>query len=139
MMISICKRTARLVWSLCFLLFLTTGLRAQNVIQNVPAELVAYPDLIVYNAKIMTMDDASLNDSAGKSFQAMSVRGDRIQFLGSNDQILRHAGPQTRKLDLKGRTVVPGLIDAHNHLHNAAVNDWIKKNPAKIESVARTF
>ena len=69
----------------------------------------------------------------------MAIRSDLIQFIGSNQQVLGFAGPQTRKLDLKGRTVVPGLIDTHNHLHNAAANDWARKNPEKIESVRRQF
>ena len=54
----------------------------------------------------------------------MAVREDRIQFLGSSSEILSYAGPQTRKIDLKGRTVVPGIINTHTHLHNGAVNRW---------------
>jgi predicted peroxiredoxin len=46
----------------------------------------------------------------------MAVRGDTIQSLGDNAQVLRLAGPQTKKLDMKGRTVVPGLIDTHVHI-----------------------
>ncbi|MCZ6751618.1 MAG: hypothetical protein O7E51_07305, partial [Acidobacteria bacterium] len=42
---------------------------------TVPLALVAYPDLIVYNGKIVTMDDASLNNSPGRTFEAMAIRG----------------------------------------------------------------
>ncbi|MCH8268484.1 MAG: amidohydrolase family protein [Acidobacteria bacterium] len=120
-------------------MLLGVNVRGQQALDNIPPELVAYPDWIVYNGKIVSMDDSTLNNSVGTTYQAMAIRGDRIQFLGSNDRILRYAGPQTRRLDLKGRTVVPGLIDTHNHLHNAAVSDWIRKNPDKIETIARTF
>ena len=122
-----------------FAVALATSLSAQQSQVSVPAALVAYPDLIVYNAKIVTMDDASLNNSPGRIAEAMAVRGDRIQFVGSNQEILQYAGPQTRKMDLKGRTVVPGLIDTHNHLHNGAVSAWAKKNPEKIEAIAKNF
>ena len=115
----------------------TAGLHAQSV--NVPAKLVAYPDLIVHNAKIVSMDDHSLNNSFGKTYQAMAVRGDRIQFLGTNDEILPLAGPQTKKLDVKGRVVLPGLIDTHNHLHNGAVSWWTRSNVAKVDRIAKRF
>ena len=118
---------------------LTTAVRGQQALNNVPPELVAHPDWIVYNGKIVSMDDSTLSNSLGNTYQAMAIRGDQVQFLGANDQILSYAGPQTRKLDLKGRTVVPGLIDTHNHLHNAAVSRWAQNNPEKIEAIARTF
>src|SRR3990172_3168320 len=124
-------RTPRLLGMLgLFLLWLGVSLQAQQSQVTVPAELLAYayPDLIIYNAKIVTMDDASLNNSPGRIVEAMAVKGDLIQFIGSNQQVLSFAGPQTRKMDLKGRTVVPGLIDTHNHLHNGAVSNWVRKN-----------
>jgi predicted amidohydrolase YtcJ len=61
---------------------------------------VQYPDIIVYNGTIVTMSDASLNNSPGRIAEAMAVRGDRIQFIGGNQEILQYAGPQTRKIDL---------------------------------------
>ena len=116
-----------------------TAMRAQQTV-SVPPALVEYPDLIIYNGKIVTMNDASLNNSSGRTVQKrMAVRGDRIQFIGSNQEILRYAGPQTRKIDLKGRTVTPGLIDTHNHLHNGAVSEWAKQNAAKIDAIAKSF
>ena len=124
---------------IAFAVLLAANLSAQQSPVSVPAALVAYPDLIVYNAKIVTMDDSSLNNSPGRIAEAMAIRGDRIQFVGGNQEILQYAGPQTRKVDLKGRTVVPGLIDTHNHLHNGAVSAWAKKNPQKIETIAKSF
>lgn len=97
-----------------------------------PQELIQYPDLILYNAKIVSMDDPGVNTSVGHTFQAMSVSGDHIQFLGSNAQLLSYAGPRTRKLDLKGRLVLPGLIDTHNHLHDVFIGEWARKNPQEI-------
>ncbi len=121
----------------CIMLF-SVGARGQQTV-NVPAELAAYPDLILHNGKIVTMDDASFNDSPGSIFEALAVRGDQIQFLGSSAELLRYAGPQTRTIDLKGRTVVPGLIDTHNHLHNGAVSRWVRDNMDIVEPIVKRF
>ncbi len=125
----------------CMVAFLSAVIvpvHAQRTVQVVE-ELVNYPDMILHNGKVITVDDYSLSNSLGRTVQAIAVRGDTIQRLGSNDEVLRLAGPQTRKIDLKGRTVVPGLIDTHQHLHDAAVDYWAKANPAKIESVRKQF
>jgi hypothetical protein len=113
--------------------------QAQQTLNGVPSELVTYPDVIIYNGKIATMSDSTLNDSVGRMVTAMAVRGERILAVGSDQEILRLAGPQTRKVDLKGYTVTPGLINTHTHLHDAAVNDWAQRNPATVEGVRKTF
>ena len=107
--------------------------------QQVPPGLIAYPDLIIYNGKIVSMDDASFNTSPGKTFEAMAVRGDRIQSLGTIEAVLRHAGPQTRKLDLKGRTVIPGLINTHSHMHDHSVQLWTRNHAQEVEKLFKRF
>ncbi|HVH25496.1 MAG TPA: amidohydrolase family protein, partial [Vicinamibacterales bacterium] len=69
----------------------------------------AAPDLILTNGKIITVDDRF------SIAQAVAVRGDRIAAVGTNQEIERLAGPNSRRLDLQGRSVVPGLIDNHAH------------------------
>ena len=115
------------------------GVRAQQTLNGVPAELVTYPDQIVYNGKIATMNDPTLNNSPGQFVTAMAIRGDRILAVGTDQDILRLAGPQTKKTDLKGYTVTPGLINTHTHLHDAAVNNWAQDNPGKVEAIRKTF
>ncbi len=66
-------------------------------------------DTIFTNGKIITVD------STFSIVQAVAVRGDRIVATGTNQDILRLAGPSTRRVDLRGRTMVPGLIDNHAH------------------------
>src|SRR3990167_8100602 len=66
---------------------------AQQV--TAPAILVGYPDQIIYNAKIATMDDPSLNPTTGRIAQAMAVRQGRILALGTDQEMLQLAGPQT--------------------------------------------
>ena len=68
-------------------------------------------DLIMFNGKVITVDrDFSIH-------QAVAILGDRIMTVGNDDQMQQIAGPATRMVDLKGRAVIPGLMD--NHLHSA--------------------
>jgi predicted amidohydrolase YtcJ len=66
-------------------------------------------DLVLKNANIYTVDEH--NPHA----QAVAVRGERIVFTGSDADVQKYTGPNTRVLDLKGATVLPGLTDSHYH------------------------
>lgn len=92
-----------------------TSLRGQT---TAPPEVLAYPETVLYNGKIVTMDDASRTPNLGTTVQAMAVRGQEILKLGTDADLLRLAGPNTRRIDLQGRTVIPGLVDTHSHLHD---------------------
>ena len=83
--------------------------------QNIPDLLVNYPELIVHNAKIITLDDEAYNSNPGSIVQAMAVRGGKILKLGSNKDILALKGPKTKVMDLKGKTVIPGIVNNHHH------------------------
>jgi predicted amidohydrolase YtcJ len=101
--------TSRFIMAaLAVLLFLfPTVLPAQRQAQGrAPA-----PDAIYYNANVVTVDDQF------SYAQAVAITGDRFTAVGANDAVRRLAGPNTRQVDLRGMTVIPGLTD--NHLHNA--------------------
>jgi predicted amidohydrolase YtcJ len=68
------------------------------------------PDLILTNGKVITVDDKFT------IAQAVAITGDRFSAVGTNQQITQLAGASTRRIDLHGRSVVPGLIDNHMHL-----------------------
>ncbi len=68
------------------------------------------PDLILTNGKVITVDDKFT------IAQAVAITGDRFSAVGTNQQITHLAGASTRRIDLHGRSVVPGLIDNHMHL-----------------------
>jgi predicted amidohydrolase YtcJ len=106
---------------------------------QVPVELVSYPDVIYHNGKIVTMDDPNVNSNIGRTAEAVAIKGERIQFVGTNAQVLRLAGPNTKKIDLKGYLMTPGLINTHTHLHDSLVNSWAQRNPEKTEAVRKTF
>lgn len=90
----------------------TDDLSAQN---SVPELLVNYPDLIVHNGKIITVDDHEYNSNPGTIAQAMAVRDGKILTLGSNNDVLNLKGPDTEVIDLKGKTVLPGFVNNHHH------------------------
>ena len=67
-------------------------------------------DLVILNARVYTAD---VNRPVAEAF---AVRGGRIAFVGSSRGALALVGPRTERLDLAGRTVIPGMVDAHAHL-----------------------
>lgn len=69
------------------------------------------PDTILFNGNIITVDNEF------SIAEAVAVKGDRIAGIGSNDEIKKLAGNNTRLIDLKGTTVLPGINDAHCHLN----------------------
>jgi predicted amidohydrolase YtcJ len=72
-------------------------------------------DVILTNGKIITVDERFT------IAQAVAVRGERIVAVGTNQEIGRLAGPNTRRIDLRGRAVLPGLIDNHAHFMEEGV------------------
>ena len=90
--------------------------------------ILGYPQTIVHNAKVVTVSDASFTSSLGSTAQAMAIRDGKVLATGTNDDILALAGPQTQRIDLKGRTVVPGFITVHNH-----PQDWAHVVPQIVQ------
>jgi predicted amidohydrolase YtcJ len=66
-------------------------------------------DLILSNGKIFTSDAKQLY------VQALAIKGNKILATGSNAAIAKFAMSKTEKIDLKGKVVVPGFNDAHDH------------------------
>lgn len=89
-----------------------------------PAAVLAFPDMIVHNGRIVTMEDRSPGEGTGPVVQALAARDGKILALGTNDSVLALRGEKTQVIDLKGRTVIPGLIDPHSHFHDYAGRHW---------------
>src|SRR4029453_17330082 len=73
---------------------------------QVPAELLAYPNLVIVNGKVLTVDQQFT------VAEAVAMRDGKILAVGPNDQIRRLVGPSTRVVDAGGKSVVPGFIDS---------------------------
>lgn len=128
-------------WLLGLVLVLSGGIgaMAQQTLNGVPAQLVSYPDTIIHNGKIVIMSDMSLSNSLGRTVQAMAIKGDRVLAIGSDAEMMSLSGPQTKKIDVKGHFVSPGIINTHTHLHDAAVNTWARNHPEKTEAIRKNF
>jgi predicted amidohydrolase YtcJ len=81
-----------------------------------PRGPVERADLIVVNARIYTVDNAKPIASA------LAVKDGRIVFVGSDSEARVLGGNSTRIVDLKGHTVIPGMVDAHAHLLGLATS-----------------
>ena len=76
-----------------------------------------HADVIYYNGKIVT--EWTTHPVA----EAVAIRGDKFVAVGSNAEVRKLAGPETRQVDLKGRNVLPGLEDSHTHPIMAALSE----------------
>ncbi|MGY8815572.1 MAG: amidohydrolase family protein [Gammaproteobacteria bacterium] len=91
-------------------------LTAQERTITAPLRLVEYVDTIVINGNIVSMDNTEiLSSDPGTITEAMAIRDGIIFALGSNEEMLGLAGPDSRVMDVQGKTVVPGFIDTHVH------------------------
>ena len=85
------------------IIFLTALLSFHVSGQHAPA------DLVLFNGKVF------IGDSAKPFAEAVAIRGERIIAIGTSAEIETLASAETRRIDLQGRTVVPGFNDAHFH------------------------
>jgi predicted amidohydrolase YtcJ len=73
-------------------------------------------DAVFLNGRITTLDRSQ------PQAEALAEQGGTIVAVGPAAEALRHAGPATRRIDLRGRRVIPGLNDSHTHLIRAGLN-----------------
>lgn len=69
-------------------------------------------DIIFINGKIHTMDNSR------SIYEAIGIKGNKIEVLGTNSDVLLAKKEETKIIDLKGKTLVPGFNDSHMHLLN---------------------
>src|ERR1019366_6835887 len=87
-------------------------------------------DMVLYNGKIITVNDHSFSSQLGTVAEAMHVKDGKVLHIGANAEIRSMAGPDTKVIDLKGRTVIPGLILTHEHPW-----DWTAVTPVILKKV----
>ena len=77
--------------------------------QQVPEILISYPDMILVNGKVITMDDRQ------PRAEAVVIRDGKFLLVGTTADARKLAGPKTRTIDLQGQSVLPGFFDTHAH------------------------
>jgi predicted amidohydrolase YtcJ len=90
-------------------------------------------DIIFYNGRISTLDDSD------KVCTAVSATNGIVTALGSDDELRRATGPGAEAVDLKGAVVLPGFMEAHNHLmiYGYLIDgiDMSASNAAKMDDI----
>jgi predicted amidohydrolase YtcJ len=89
-------------------------------------------DLVLLGGRVITMDPV------GSSAEAVAVRDGLIQAVGSTEEVRALVGPATEIVDLGGRALSPGLIDAHNHLQVMGLMNgyYVPFLPPEVKNVA---
>jgi len=75
-------------------------------------------DIVLENGRIITVD------SQNNIYEAVAVKGDKIIKVGSTSAVHSMVGPNTRVIDLAGKVLTPGIIDAHFHLMSYGRQVW---------------
>jgi predicted amidohydrolase YtcJ len=84
--------------------------------------------LVLHDGKIVTVD---------KTFsiaQAVAISGDRVEMVGSDADVKQRIGPDTKVIDLAGKTVIPGVIDGHAHMDREGLKE-ILPSLAGVKSI----
>ncbi|MEE2838986.1 MAG: amidohydrolase family protein [Acidobacteriota bacterium] len=114
-------RTIGILFILCFCTLVAPA-------QDLPPEVAHYADTVFYNGSVLTMDR---DKPPFTVTEALAVRDGKILAVGDEDRILRMAGPDTRRMNLDGRALMPGIIDTHSHLYEYA----IYKHPREYQRI----
>lgn len=104
--------------------FLKTGAAAASLAALMPNDTQAQtaasgPTTLFTNANVLTVD------AEFSTAQAIAIRGNRILAVGSDAEVRAAAGDDATVVDLEGKTVLPGFIDAHAHAVSGSVVDAI--------------
>jgi predicted amidohydrolase YtcJ len=125
------KRIPMLCLGLAILAIGAHGLPISAIDSLVAADSDTMADKILYNGKVVT------GDSKFSIAEAVAIKDDRIIAVGTNDQILTLARDRTERIDLGGKTVVPGLTESHTHITQAAESEFFGEIyiPTSIEAL----
>jgi len=95
--------------------------------QDLPPEVIRYADMILHNGKVLTMDQDMPPFTVT---EAVAIREGKIMAVGQDSRILRMAGPDTEKVDMAGRTILPGFVDSHSHPNSYALSHHAREYTA---------
>ena len=98
-------------------------MRVIGLVLALAGGMTAAPDLILHHGRIVTAD------AKFSVVEAMAVEKGRIVATGTSAAMLARKGPSTKLVDLAGKMVLPGLIDAHVHALGAGLSEFDAKLP----------
>lgn len=90
-------------------------------------------DLILINGKVTTLDRA--NPRA----EAVAMKDGKVLIAGTDAEAMALAGPRTRRVDVGGRRVIPGLIDSHMHIIRGGLNYTMELRWDGVRSLAQAM
>ena len=83
-----------------------------------------FAETVILNGKVITADSDDPEDISIE--QAIAISGDRIMAVGSNEEIKQLIADWTEVIDARGNSVIPGLIDTHNHIYETSTGfPWV--------------
>src|SRR5215467_16040978 len=91
---------------------------------------ISQADTVFVNGKIVTVN--SNNDIT----EALSIRRNRILRVGDRGYVEKTIGPDTRVVDLNGRTLIPGFVENHIHMTNSPQRLWVDCSYAASPSIS---
>lgn len=97
------------------LVLLTMMVGARAVISAAETASTVSADVVYVNGTVLTMN------ATNAIAQAVAVEGEKIKAVGSTTEIQALIGPKTRVVDLAGKTLIPGFVDAHSHFPESGI------------------
>jgi len=91
---------------------------------------ISRADIIFVNGKVVTVN------SSNEVTEALSTRRNRILRIGERAYVEKTVGPETRVVDLNGRTLIPGFIENHIHMTNSPQRLWVDCSYAACPSIS---
>ncbi len=89
--------------------------------QDFPPEILGYADMVLYNGQVLAMDR---DQPPIAVTQAVAIRDGLVLAVGEDNRILQMAGPNTIRVNLDGKAVIPGVVDTHSHPNSYAVSHY---------------
>lgn len=107
--------------------YLTLVLITGFWVSQAQAAKAPYAETVILNGKVITAD--SDDPEKVSMAEAIAIYGDRIMAVGSNAEIRKLVADWTEVIDARGNSVIPGLIDTHNHIYETATGfPWVVKS-----------
>lgn len=91
------------------------------------ASFAQQADMVIWNANVYTVDKNK------PSAEAVGIRDGKIIFVGSNEELKHHIGPDTKQVDARGKFLMPGIIEGHGHIHGMGAS-LINLNLMKVKN-----